>query len=112
MGGYPWRGTSSCYAVGTERSKMASGAGASERVATYIDGFNLYYGIRAGGRRHLWLDVEGLALSLLKPNQQLVAVRYFTAPRRDDPAALSRQQQYWNALDAHCSMLQVRLGRF
>ena len=41
MGGYPWRGTGSCYAVGTERSKVASNAGAGERVATYIDGFNL-----------------------------------------------------------------------
>jgi hypothetical protein len=85
---------------------------AYEKVAAYIDGFNLYYGIREDGRRHLWLDVEGLVRSLLKPEQQLVAVRYFTAPVRDDPAALSRQQLYWNALGAYSSLLEIRVGRF
>jgi uncharacterized LabA/DUF88 family protein len=94
------------------RSKMTGATESIERVAAYIDGFNLYYGIHQGGRRHLWLDLEGLARSLLKPHQQLVAVRYFTAPVRDDPAALSRQQLYWNALSAHSSLLEIRVGRF
>ena len=32
-----------------------------ERVAAYIDGFNLYYGMKdAFGRKYLWLDVEAL----------------------------------------------------
>jgi hypothetical protein len=93
-------------------SKVTSVTGAAERVAAYIDGFNLYYGIRKDGRRHLWLDIEGLIRSLLKPEQQLVAVRYFTAPVRDDPAALSRQQLYWNALGAHSNLLEIRVGRF
>jgi uncharacterized LabA/DUF88 family protein len=83
-----------------------------EKVAAYIDGFNLYHGIRQGGRRHLWLDLEGLVQSLLKPHQQLVAVRYFTAPVRDDPPATARQQLYWNALELHGSLLQIRMGRF
>lgn len=94
------------------RSKMTGTTESIERVAAYIDGFNLYYGIREGGRRHLWLDLEGLVESLLKQHQQLVAVRYFTAPVRNDPLALSRQQLYWNALDAHSSLLEIRLGRF
>ena len=93
-------------------SKVTSVMGAAERVAAYIDGFNLYYGIRSDGRRHLWLDIEGLIRSLLKPEQQLVAVRYFTASVRDDPAALSRQQLYWNALGAYSSLLEIRAGRF
>lgn len=91
---------------------MTGATGPIERVAAYIDGFNLYFGIRADGRRHLWLDLEGLVRSLLKPHQQLVLVRYFTAPVRNDPSALSRQQLYLNALDAHSSVLEVRLGRF
>jgi len=91
---------------------VTSVTGSDERVAAYVDGFNLYYGIREDGRRHLWLDIEGLVRSLLKPEQQLVVVRYFTAPVRDDTAALSRQQLYWNALGAHSSLLDIRVGRF
>ena len=94
------------------RSKMIGATESIERVAAYIDGFNLYFGIRADGRRHLWLDLEGLVRSLLKPHQQLVVVRYFTAPVRNDPLALSRQQLYLNALAAHSSLLEIRLGRF
>lgn len=91
---------------------MASAANPSERVAAYIDGFNLYFGIRQEGRRHLWLDLEGLVQRLLKPHQQLVAVRYFTARVRNDPPAEQRQQTYLNALDAHSTMLEIRQGRF
>jgi uncharacterized LabA/DUF88 family protein len=98
--------------IGSRGGKVIGVTGSVERVATYIDGFNLYYGIREGGRRYLWLDLERLARSLLKPHQQLVAVRYFTAPRRDDPPASQRQQLYWNALAAHSNLLEIRKGRF
>jgi len=91
---------------------MTSSASVTERVAAYVDGFNLYFGIREKGRRHLWLDLEGLVRSLLKPHQQLVAVRYFTARVRNDPPAEHRQQTYLNALAAHSSMLDIRQGRF
>jgi uncharacterized LabA/DUF88 family protein len=91
---------------------MTSSASATERVAAYIDGFNLYFGIREKGRRHLWLDLERLVHSLLKPHQKLVAVRYFTARVRNDPPAEHRQQTYLNALTAHSSMLDIRQGRF
>lgn len=91
---------------------MASLQGPTERVAAYVDGFNLYFGIRETGRRHLWLDLEALVRSLLKPHQQLVAVRYFTARVRNDPPAEQRQQTYLNALRAHSRMLDIRLGRF
>ena len=51
-----------------------------ERVIAYIDGFNLYFGLKSKGwRRYYWLDPRALALNLLKPHQQLVAVKYFTA---------------------------------
>ncbi len=91
---------------------MSHGEGSAERVAAYIDGFNLYYGIRKEGRRHLWLDLEGLVQSLLKPHQQLVALRYFTARIRNDPPAEQRQETYLKALKAHSSVLEIRPGRF
>jgi uncharacterized LabA/DUF88 family protein len=91
---------------------VSDGAGSAERVAAYIDGFNLYFGIRKNGRRHLWLDLEALVRSLLKPHQQLVAVRYFTARVRNGPAGEQHQETYLKALDAHSSVLDIRLGRF
>ena len=62
-----------------------------QRCAVFIDGFNLYHGLKASsGRSHLWLDLEGLSRDLLKPTQTLVSVTYFTAMVRDDPDALMR----------------------
>jgi uncharacterized LabA/DUF88 family protein len=74
----------------------------SDRVIVYIDGFNLYYGIRSKGwRRYYWLDVWRLALALLKPNQNLVRVKYFTSRVSStlrDPAKSKRQGAYLEAL--------------
>ena len=77
--------------------------GAATRVAVYIDGFNLFYGLRTKGwRRYYWLDLQRLAERLLRPSQVLVTVRYFTAPvlpEPDDPGKPLRQQAYINALE-------------
>jgi uncharacterized LabA/DUF88 family protein len=55
-------------------------APATHRVIAYIDGFNLYFGLRESGwRRYYWLNIKALAQSLLKPNQVLVGTKYFTA---------------------------------
>mgnify|MGYP006892872337 CR=1 FL=1 len=44
--------------------------GKQERVIAYIDGFNLYFGMKQGGwNDSLWLNVQKLASSLLKPSQ-------------------------------------------
>jgi uncharacterized LabA/DUF88 family protein len=72
------------------------------RVIVYIDGFNLYFGLRSKGwRRYYWLNVHQLSLALLKPGQRLNAVHYFTARIRangqnvDD---MRRQSLYIEAL--------------
>lgn len=50
------------------------------RVIAYIDGFNLYYGLRANHwRRFYWLNLRQVALHLLKPGQALVETKYFTS---------------------------------
>jgi uncharacterized LabA/DUF88 family protein len=83
------------------------------RVIAYIDGFNLYNGLRERyERRYLWLDLEGLCRRLILPDQELVAVKYFTAAVRNRPDSLRRQQKFWNALDAHCPLVAVEPGRF
>lgn len=74
----------------------------SLRVVTYIDGFNLYYGLREKGwRRYYWLDVEQMARRLLNPGQELAAVKYFTArvgATLRDPDKSRRQNAFLEAL--------------
>ena len=81
-------------------------------VIAYVDGFNLYHGLRDRyHRRYLWLDLEHL-VQRLRPNDQIVAVRYFTALVRDDPAALARQRTYLDALSSHTGTIEIVLGRY
>ena len=74
-----------------------------QRVAVYIDGFNLYYGLRAKGwRRYFWLDVRRLSEKLLRPNQHLVEVHYFTAsvvPEPNNPGKFKRQKTFLEATE-------------
>jgi uncharacterized LabA/DUF88 family protein len=85
----------------------------TERVVAYIDGFNLYYGLKADrGRRDLWLDLQALAEGLLRPGQELREVKYFTARLRDDPAGARRQSIYLDALATHCPKISRIEGRF
>ena len=82
------------------------------RVATYIDGFNLYNGLKEKhGRKYLWLDLQSLAASLLLPDQKLVGVSYFSA-RVHHEASSHRQATYIDALKAACPLLSVVEGRF
>ena len=86
-----------------------------QRVSVYVDGFNLYYGLRARGwRRYYWLDLRSMAENLLRPNQTLAAVRYFTSeifPEPDDPTKRERQNIYIEALET-LPYLSIHYGYF
>lgn len=83
------------------------------RVAAYVDGFNLYFGLKAKyQRKYLWLDLQALATGLLRPGQTLESVTYFTARVRNDAAAAQRQSDYLEALAAHSPLVTVVDGRF
>ena len=70
-------------------------------VAAYIDGFNLYYGMKTKfAHRYLWLDVVRL-VQHLRPDDEIVAVRYCTALVKAEPDAAARQNRYVEALRAH-----------
>jgi len=83
-----------------------------ERAITYIDGYNLYYGLLASGlKSSRWLDLVALSRSLLKPNQQLETVRYFTTRVRNDRTAAARQGRYLDALEARGG-IDIAYGHF
>ncbi len=73
------------------------------RVAVYVDGLNLYHGLKSRSwRRYYWLNLRRLAERLLRSDQRLVMVRYFTArfmPRFGDPDQPQRQDTYLKALE-------------
>jgi len=72
----------------------------SEKVIAYIDGFNLYFGLRnKGWRCYYWLDVESLCQKLLNPRQHLILVKYFTSRiKKSSPEKRKRQSTYIEAL--------------
>jgi len=73
----------------------------NERVNVYIDGFNLYFGIREAGFDHCrWLNVKKLAQNLLQANQTLGEIKYFTSRVSNNPDKQKRQSIYIDALES------------
>ncbi|MEO5332367.1 MAG: NYN domain-containing protein [Magnetococcus sp. YQC-5] len=85
------------------------------RVIAYIDGFNLYFGLRSKGwRKFYWLDLVELSRSLLKPGQELQTVHYFTARIRTNGhnnEDLRRQNTYLEALGTQTD-LHLHFGHY
>ncbi len=85
------------------------------RVTVYVDGFNLYFGLRSKGwRKHYWLDLVALSTALLKPDQTLTGTHYFTSRIRangSNQADRQRQNTYLEAL-ATLPELQMHFGHF
>lgn len=69
-----------------------------EKVITYIDGFNLYFGMTKRWKDIKWLNVHALAKNLLKEGQELVSVKYFTSRVANNPGKQRRQGIYLEAL--------------
>jgi len=87
-----------------------------DRVNAYIDGFNLYHSLKdQGWSKYYWLDIPSLLQGLLKDNQVINTVFYFTSPSVE-PASLKRQTTYIEALErvslTKNRHLQVVRGRF
>lgn len=84
----------------------------SERVRGYIDGFNLYFGLKSKKwRRFYWLDAWKLVENLLKPHQVLSGVTYFTARVTGSGGSRLRQKALLEAYDA-MGQCELRFGKF
>jgi uncharacterized LabA/DUF88 family protein len=84
----------------------------NERVIAYIDGFNLYFGLKAARwKRFYWLNVQSLVRNLLKGEQDLVFTKYFTSRVSYPPDKERRQSTYIEALET-LSDFQVHYGHY
>jgi hypothetical protein len=82
-----------------------------ERVIAYVDGFNLYFGMKDAGFDFCkWLDIEKLTMDLLKPNQELRDIKYFTSRVGNNPEKQKRQTSYIEALET--KSIKVYYGHF
>src|SRR5437870_225149 len=83
-----------------------------KRVIAYIDGFNMYYGLKSKGwNRYFWLDVQALSKNLLKPDQTLTHTKYFTARIGQPPEKIKRQNTYIEAIQS-CRDVSLYLGHY
>lgn len=82
------------------------------KVIGYIDGFNLYFGLRSRGwSQYYWLDPHKLIRSLLAPEHRLIGVKYFTARVQTPDDKRKRQTAFLDAVNA-VSESEVILGKF
>jgi uncharacterized LabA/DUF88 family protein len=69
------------------------------RVIVYVDGFNLYHAIDNLRRPWLkWLDLRAVGESLLRADETLKSVKYFSAFATWMPAQFARHRDYVDAL--------------
>lgn len=87
----------------------------AKRAAVYVDGFNLYHSLLKDNDAFKWLDLKALSAALLKENNRISLIRYFTARVSNtpqDPGLSVRQDVYLRALKAHIPELTIQLGQF
>jgi len=83
------------------------------RTFVYVDGFNLYYRM-LDKRPHLkWLNPKSLAEQLLRSENRIQQVRYYTArvSGRTNPDGPARQQVYLDALET-IPEVSIHMGTF
>lgn len=82
------------------------------RVIAYVDGFNLYYGIRQKDWKHLyWIDPYDLADALKPSGSQLVDTKYFTARVKRPNGKRDRQTSFLDAVRAR-GKTEIIQGKF
>ncbi len=84
----------------------------NQRVVAYIDGFNLYFGLKsARWKRFYWLNLQLLAQNILAPGQDLVFTKYFTSRISYPPDKEKRQSTFIEALET-LSDFKIYFGHY
>jgi len=82
------------------------------KVIGYIDGYNLYGGLRQRGwRQYYWIDPYLLIQQALGQGEELVGVKYFTARVKGPDDKRARQTAFLDAIRI-VSSAEVILGKF
>jgi uncharacterized LabA/DUF88 family protein len=82
-----------------------------QRIIVYVDGFNFYFGLKSKRwRKYYWLDMVKFMESFLRPHQELVAVKYFSAVQKNFEKA-DRQDLFFQA-NKISSKFHLELGKF
>jgi uncharacterized LabA/DUF88 family protein len=85
-----------------------------ERLYVFIDGSNLYHGIRehVGDGRKIPIDMRRFAEGLAGKERRLVKILYYTAPisQQENKESYRAQQKFLSVLK-QTSFLDLRLGR-
>jgi len=84
------------------------------RTFVYVDGFNLYYGALKSSK-HKWLDLKALFTNILRADNKILKIKYYTArvsARPDDLDAPTLQDIYLRALEQHIPELTITEGHF
>ncbi len=106
LGSYPRGGSAKVYKISTMQNSNSQ-----NRVIAYIDGFNLFYGLKSSNMTQCkWLDLRKLIAGMLKGHQVLVAVKYFTSPVKNNPDKHLKQSTYLSALEN--SGIEIIKGHF
>lgn len=84
-----------------------------QNVIVYVDGFNFYYGLKRNPRwkRYYWIDFVRLFESFMKPHQELVAVKYFSAKPISNEDKAERQSLLFKANEEN-PKFQLILGKY
>ena len=85
-----------------------------QRVVVYIDGFNLYHGLKDRfGRKYMWLNLLELSENLIRDWQTLVCVKYFTTLVKEPESKVRRQKRFISVLNTFPkSRFLIFEGRF
>ena len=83
-----------------------------QRVIVYVDGFNFYYGLKHDShwKRYYWLDMVKFFELGLKENQELLAVKYFSAIP-DNELKMKNQDAFFQA-NKQNPKFQLILGKY
>ena len=82
-------------------------------VICYVDGFNLYHGLRSKGlQRYYWLDLWKLTERFLLPNQELQELVYCTSRVKKNPPSRKKQRLYTDALEAFRPKTKMLYGQY
>jgi hypothetical protein len=85
-----------------------------KRTITYIDGFNLYHGLREKmWGKYLWLDLKKFSQAIIPEGNVLIKTKYFTSRIKaflDDPEKPIRQSKYIDAISTLSSDVMIQWG--